>query len=118
MSNLLNNKKRLLDRGPKITPTQEFKIEENTSTTTATETTPTATTNNKTKKNDTHTITSVRVTKATRNKLNAFIQMGRAESVDIMLDILIDEYISNNFVKEDKKIFDLFVDVANNRNNQ
>ena len=31
MSNLLNNgkpKKRLLDRGPKIVPTQEFKLEE------------------------------------------------------------------------------------------
>ena len=136
MSNLLNNgkpKKRLLDRGPKIVPAQEFKLEPTeeikveeavqeeqqpsekagkAEKTEKAEKTPTK----KTKKQDPATkITTVRVTKATRNKLNALIQLGKADSVDILLDILLDEYIENSLVKEEKKTFNLVFEVIQKR---
>ena len=128
MSNLLNNgkpRKKLLDRGPKIVPAQEFKLEE------AVEVKEEApvqeaeqqepkpakkTPAKKTKKQDSAAqITSVRVTKATRSKLNALIQLGKADSVDVLLDKLLDEYIENNLVKEEKKIFDLVYEVIQKR---
>lgn len=127
MSNLLNNgkpKKRLLDRGPKIVPTQEFKldstnetkveepVQEEKQSSEKAEQAPTK----KTKKQDTAAqITTVRVTKATRNKLNALIQLGKADSVDVLLDILLDEYIENNLVKEEKKTFNLVFEVIQKR---
>ena len=125
MSNLLNNgkpKKRLLDRGPKIVPSQEFKldatekveepVQEEKKSPEKAEQVPTK----KTKKQNTAAqITTVRVTKATRNKLNALIQLGKADSVDILLDILLDEYIENNLVKEEKKTFNIVFDVIQKR---
>ena len=126
MSNLLNNgkpRKKLLDRGPKIVPAQEFKLEE---TAEVKESAPaqekqatkparkrTAT---KTKKQKVETnITSVRVTKSTRNKLNALIQLGKADSVDVLLDTLLDEYIENSLAQDEQKIFDLFYEVIQKR---
>ena len=70
----------------------------------------------KTKKQNTAAqITTVRVTKATRNKLNALIQLGKADSVDVLLDILLDEYIENNLVKEEKKTFNIVFEVIQKR---
>lgn len=127
MSNLLNNgkpKKRLLDRGPKIVPSQEFKLEpteekeaeapvqEEKQPSEKAEKTPAK----KTKRQDTASqITSVRVTKATRNKLNALIQLGKADSVDVLLDILLDEYIENNLIKDEKKTFNIVLEVIQKR---
>ena len=134
MSNLLNNgkpKKRLLDRGPKIMPAQEFKLEEAVEVKEEApvqeaeqqeqqqEPKPAAkskSTAKKTKKQDPAAqITSVRVTKATRNKLNALIQLGKADSVDVLLDNILEEYIENNLVKEEKKIFNLVYEVIQKR---
>ena len=126
MSNLLNNgkpRKKLLDRGPKIVPAQEFKLEE---TAEVKENAPAqekqATkparkrTAKKTKKQKVETnITSVRVTKSTRNKLNALIQLGKADSVDVLLDHLLDEYIENHLAQEEQKTFDLIFDVIQKR---
>lgn len=111
MSNLLNNnkpKKKLLDRGPKIMPAQEFKLEDATADvqeqpTQAKKRTPAAQ------------ITSVRVTKTTRNKLNTLIQLGKADSVDVLLDHLLDEYIENHLAQEEQKTFDLIFDVIQKR---
>ncbi|WP_186278774.1 DUF5388 domain-containing protein [Lysinibacillus sp. BW-2-10] len=125
MSNLLNNqtKKKLLDRGPKITPTQEFtltdieekKVEPK-------GTTPPAKAKEKEKDTEKETvqvqkrttpqnITSVRVSKATRNKLNALVQLGKAESVDVLIDILLDEYVERNIGKTERKTYDIIVNV-------
>ena len=120
MSNLLNNnkpKKKLLDRGPKIVPAQEFKLEE------VNEETPSDVQEQLTqaeqapakKRNTTAKITSVRVTKATRNKLNTLIQLGKADSVDVLLDHLLDEYIQHNLAKDEQKTFDLIFDVIQKR---
>lgn len=138
MSNLLNNgkpKKRLLERGPKIVPAQEFKLESAEAVAEAvkaeveTETgalvqekqqpTPKTTEEasvKKTKKREAAAqITSVRVTKTTRNKLNALIQLGKADSVDVLIDILLDDYIENNLVKDEKKTFNLVLGVIQKR---
>ena len=111
MSNLLNNnkpKKKLLDRGPKIMPAQEFKLED--ATADVQEQAEPAK-----KRNAAAQITSVRVTKTTRNKLNTLIQLGKADSVDVLLDHLLDEYIENHLAQEEQKTFDLIFDVIQKR---
>jgi len=119
LSNLLNNKakKKLLDRGPKITPTQEFKLTDTEETNVQPELfeTELLKTANVQKKKTKQSITSVRVTKATRNKLNALVQLGRAESVDILIDILIDEYVDTNLAKEEKKTYEIILQVLHNK---
>ena len=114
MSNLLNNnkpKKKLLDRGPKIMPAQEFKLED----ATADVQEQPAQAEPAKKRNTAAQITSVRVTKTTRNKLNTLIQLGKADSVDVLLDHLLDEYIENHLAQEEQKTFDLIFDVIQKR---
>lgn len=128
MSNILNNgrpKKRLLDRGPKIVPEQEFKLEQTDETVAEASTHEQLTLNpaeleavipaKAPKKREAPQITSVRVTKTTRNKLNALIQLGKAENVDTLIDILLDEYIESNFVKDEKKTYNLILDIIQKR---
>lgn len=128
MSNLLNNgkpKKRLLERGPKIVPEQEFKLEPAEETEAGavvqekqqpTQKTTEEASVKKTKKREVAAqITSVRVTKTTRNKLNALVQLGKADSVDVLIDILLDDYIENNLVKDEKKTFNLVLGVIQKR---
>ena len=128
MSNLLNNekpKKKLLQRGPKIVPALEFKLESTDETTaeapaqeqlstTPSKAEPEASAKAP-KKREAATITSVRVTKTTRNKLNALIQLGKADNVDTLIDILLDEYIETNLLKDEKKTFNLILDIIQNR---
>ncbi|MFJ7669672.1 DUF5388 domain-containing protein [Lysinibacillus sp. NPDC097195] len=128
MSNLLNNekpKKKLLQRGPKIVPALEFKLESTVETTaeapaqeqlstTPSKSEPEAPTKAP-KKREAATITSVRVTKTTRNKLNALIQLGKADNVDTLIDILLDEYIETNLLKDEKKTFNLILDIIQKR---
>ncbi|MER2109206.1 MAG: hypothetical protein ABS949_19965 [Solibacillus sp.] len=117
MSNLLNNnnKKKLLSRGAAIVPDQQFNIQdvkedekpkkvEHTEDVVAKKS---GAKSDAPKKKSEATNTSVRVTKQTRSKLNAIIQYGKAENVDSLIDILIDEYIENHFTKEDKKTYEL-----------
>lgn len=122
MSDLLKNnagKKKLLNRGPKILPDQEFKLEEKDTDVEAEaevqklDQKPEAP--KPTKKREVAQITSVRVTKTTRNKLNALIQLGKAENVDNLIDILLDEYIENNLLKEEKKTFNIVLDIIQKR---
>ena len=129
MSNLLNNgkpRKKLLDRGPKIVPAQEFKLEEAVEVKEEApaqeagqqeqQTKRTRKPAKKTKKQKLETnITSVRVTKSTRNKLNALIQLGKGDSVDVLLDNILEHYIESNLAQEEKKIFDLFYEVIQKR---
>ncbi|MFJ7953008.1 DUF5388 domain-containing protein [Lysinibacillus sp. NPDC096418] len=127
MSNLLNNekpKRKLLQRGPKIVPNQEFKLEstdEATVEVSAQEQQPTPpqaepkAPAKAQKKREAAQITSVRVTKPTRNRLNALIQLGKADNVDTLIDILLDEYIETNLVKDEKKTFNLVLDIIQKR---
>lgn len=135
MSNLLNNdtpKKKLLNRGPKIVPDQEFKLEETSvpveppkkeqpATSTKKEAPAAATKKEPTapkkvvKKLEGPQNTSVRVSKATRSKLNALIHLGKADNVDTIIDILLAEYIENNLVKDEKKTYNLILDIMQKR---
>lgn len=132
MSNLLNNdkpKRKLLQRGPKIMPAQEFKLEETVETPTASaaEDTPLDQSAQKpakaepkasaktTKKQEAPKITSVRVTKPTRNKLNALVQLGKADNVDTLIDIILDEYIETNLLADEKKTYNLIYNIIQKR---
>lgn len=116
LSNLLNNskKKKLLDRGPKITPAQEFTLNDaDTKETEGSSVEPEAlkvVVNEKPKKTKQST-TTVRVEKLTRSKLNALVQMGKAETVDVLVDILIDEYVNHQLLKDEKKTYDILLNV-------
>ena len=132
MSNLLNNeksKRKLLQRGPKIVPAQEFKLESTDEALTAPlvadalqdqpeskpEKVQPNTTAKATKKSGASQITSVRVTKQTRNKLNALIQLGKADNADMLIDIILDEYIETNLLEDEKKTFNLIFDIIQKR---
>lgn len=113
MSNLLNNKKKkLLDRGPKITPTEEFKlgdVKPAVDNDTAIKEKNKAATNHATK------ATSVRVTTLTRQRLNALIQLGVADNMDVLIDILMDEYIKHTLTKDEQKSYDIILDILRKR---
>lgn len=96
-NNTQEGKRKLLSRGPRIEPKQKFSLEnvEKTASTTSVN------------KESTQVYTSVRVRKSTRNRLNALVHLGRGESVDHIIDILIDEYTDSALVKDEKKAFDL-----------
>lgn len=116
MSNLLNNnsrKKKLLDRGPKITPAQEFTltdIDAKETEVSSVEPEPLKIVKDKPKKAKQST-TTVRVEKSTRSKLNALVQMGKAETVDVLIDILIDEYVNHQLLKDEKKTYDILFNI-------
>lgn len=132
MSNLLNNekpKRKLLQRGPKIVPAQEFKLEPTDETPTETPAEDAVqdqpapkpvkaepkTPAKASKKQEVPQITSVRVTKTTRNKLNTLIQLGKADNVDTLIDIILDEYIETNLLKDEKKTYNLIFDIIQKR---
>lgn len=116
LSNLLNNntgKKKLLDRGPKIAPVQEFTLDDiNTKETKVSSVEPEVLKIVKEKPKKTkQSTTTVRVEKLTRSKLNALVQMGKAESVDVLIDVLIDEYVNHQLLKDEKKTYDILLNV-------
>lgn len=112
MSNLLNNKsprKKLLERGPQITPSNQFKLDE----TTPDQVVSQEARNNERKKalQAEKKITTVRVKRSTQHKLNALVSINKAETVDELIEIMIDEYMSNNITKEEKRQFDMVIDL-------
>lgn len=115
LSNLLNNKKKkLLDRGPKITPAQEFTlsdVETNETYVSTVEPEPLKIVKEEKSKKTKQSTTTVRVEKITRSKLNALVQMGKAETVDVLVDILIDEYVNHQLLKDEKKTYDILLNV-------
>ena len=115
LSNLLNNKKKkLLDRGPKITPAQEFTlsdVETNETNVSTVEPVPLKVVKEEKPKKTKQSTTTVRVEKITRSKLNALVQMGKAETVDVLVDILIDEYVNHQLLKDEKKTYDILLNV-------
>lgn len=115
LSNLLNNKKKkLLDRGPKITPAQEFSlsdVETNETNVSSVEPEPLKVIKEEKPKKTKQSTTTVRVEKITRSKLNALVQMGKAETVDVLVDILIDEYVNHQLLKDEKKTYDILLNV-------
>lgn len=117
MSNLLNNKsprKKLLERGPQITPANQFKLDE----------APVEVVDSKEKQSNElkkalqaeKKITTVRVKRSTQHKLNALVSINKAESVDELIEIMIDEYMSSNITKEEKRQFDMVMELYKIKN--
>lgn len=132
MSNLLNkNKKKILQRSPRIEPEQTFTLEEVENETDTVENTDAVEvvkekakaapkkeqtkSKAKTKRKVNEEITSVRVSKDTRARLNALVQLGRADSADALIDAIVDDYIQTHLVAAEKKTFDILVKVNQNR---
>lgn len=124
MSNLL--KKSNLSRKPNAKPAETFSLEDLKEEPKKVEEAKTAeeaviekaaprkqTTKKKRKINED--ITSVRVTKETRSRLNALIQLGRAENVDDLIDAIVDDYIEMQLTPNEKKTFDILVKVIQKR---
>ncbi|MEJ9281455.1 hypothetical protein [Ureibacillus thermosphaericus] len=91
------NRKKLLDRGPKITPKQTFSLER-------TITCPKD--------------TRIHVSDNTRNKLNILVPMKGAENVDAIIDIIIDEYIELVLTKKEKEAFDFIYELSQKNKNK
>lgn len=136
MSNLLNStKKNTLKRTPRIEPTETFELTEDVKNVTvsepAVEAAPatvekevvveevevevTKKPKEKAKRKANEDATSIRVTKDTRARINALIQLGRADNADALLDAIIEEYVAVQLVPSEKKTFDILVKV-NNKN--
>lgn len=113
MSNLLNNpsKKKLLERGTPIEPTTQFKLEEVESATTTSK----IDTRRAKERSPKNKPSSVRVKKTTRDRLNALVSLNKAETVDDLLDIMIEEYVSAHVTKDEKKQLDIIIELYRSR---
>lgn len=60
--------------------------------------------------------TTVRVSVAMKNKLNAMVTLGIADTVDQLTDVLIDEYVSNILSKDEKKQLEIILDLYKSKN--
>lgn len=109
MSDLLRKKNKLLERGAPIVPERVFTMDDlNTVSKDPVEEKKPAKKNTRTTAEKT---TTVRVSAATKNKLNAMVTVGIADTVDQLTDVLIDEYISNILSKEEKKQLNIVLDL-------
>ncbi|MBT2583142.1 DUF5388 domain-containing protein [Planococcus sp. ISL-109] len=61
--------------------------------------------------------TTVRVSVAMKNKLNAMVTLGIADTVDQLTDVLIDEYVSNILSKDEKKQLEIILDLYKSKSN-
>lgn len=114
MSNLLNKtpKKKILERGPHITPTTSFKLDD---VETAVQEVPEKPLKKKEASSEKKE-TSVRVKKSTRNKLNALVSLNKADTIDELIEIMFDEYFSVHVTKDEKKQFDMVMDLYKSKN--
>lgn len=129
MSNLLNpKKKQLLNRGPKIEPQTAFSLDEELEVdelkkdgqqeqqpTTAIEATPQTKKPGRPKVIRDDQVTSVRLMKSTRSKLNALVQLGKAENVDLLIDSLVEDYIKQELTKDEKRIYQIVFETFNKK---
>lgn len=112
MSNLLQPKKKLLNRGPKIEPAKTFSLEEVEKVAEQPQEEPKKVGRPRTVTDE---ITSVRISKSTRSKLNALVQMGKASNADMMINELIEQYVSSSLTDDDSRIFNIISETLNNR---
>lgn len=114
MSNLLQPKKKLLNRGPKIEPAKTFSLDEIEKTVA-----PAVELDEPKKvgrpKTVTDEITSVRISKSTRSKLNALVQMGKAPNADLMISEIIDQYVAASLTEDDQRVYHIISDTLNKR---
>lgn len=123
MSDLLRKKtkpNKLLNRGQKITPTTTFSLANEGSGGQPVQEAPTkkeAETKSRARKAPAQAgSTTVRVSNSVKEKLNALVTLGISNSVDSLLEILIDEYESAYLTKEEKKQYSLILEIYASKN--
>ncbi|MCP3764647.1 hypothetical protein NLX67_20105 [Domibacillus sp. A3M-37] len=118
MSDLLKKKpSKLLNRGKQITPNTTFSLDNENSKPVNTVPVPEPEKKEiaaKTKKVQPGT-TTVRVSTTTKERLNGLVTLGIAESVDSLLEILVEEYQTNYLTKEQRKQYSLILDIYASR---
>lgn len=115
MSDLLKRKPKKIEKGVTVTPKTTFTLDElpEPSKAPVIEKTPAA----KVKPRQPEKTTTVRVSVPMKNKLNAMVTMGLADSVDQLTDLVVDEYISNILTKDQKKQLDIIYEMYNRKAN-
>ena len=124
MSNLLNSKKKqLLTRGPKIEPETAFSLDEEKVVETEEQQQPETVVEEKAVQKKPgrpkvvrdDQVTSVRLMKSTRSKLNALVQLGKADNVDSLIDTLVDDYLNQELTKDEKRIYQVVFETFNKK---
>lgn len=55
--------------------------------------------------------TTVRVNMSTKSKLNALVTLGIAQTVDEVTDLLINDYLTNILTKDERKQFEIILEL-------
>lgn len=117
MSDLLKKKpNKLLNRGKQITPNTTFSLDNDSYEKPKITLEPKEPEKKEIQTKRVHPgTTTVRVSTTTKEKLNGLVTLGIAESVDSLLEILVEEYQSNYLTKEQKKQYSLILDIYASR---
>lgn len=116
MSDLLKRKPRKIEKGVTVKPQSTFSLNELSAEAVQDpapekkKPTPTPT------KPPVRQTTTVRVSVAMKDKMNAMVTMGIADSVDQLTDLAFDEYISNILTKDQRKQLEIIYDLYKNKN--
>lgn len=120
MSDLLKRKPRKIEKGVTVTPQTTFSLDElsGAAKEQVPEKKPAAEkkTAPKPPKRAVEKTTTVRVSVAMKNRMNAMVTMGIADSVDQLTDLVVDEYISNILTKDQKKQLEIIYDLYKTKN--
>lgn len=115
MSDLLKRKTKKIERSPSVTPKTTFSLndlpQQPKEEIVVEKKAPPA------KTAVTEKTTTVRVSVAMKNKLNAMVTMGIADTVDQLTDVLIDEYVTNILSKDEKKQLEIILDLYKSKLN-
>lgn len=115
MSDLLKRKPRKIEKGVTVKPQSTFSLEE-LSAEAVQQSAPEKKPAPKLSKPPVRQTTTVRVSVAMKDKMNAMVTMGIADSVDQLTDLAFDEYISNILTKDQRKQLEIIYDLYKNKN--
>lgn len=59
--------------------------------------------------------TTVRVNVSTKNKINTLVTLGIASTVDDVIDLLINDYLTNILTKDERKQFEIIYELYKNK---
>lgn len=118
MSDLLRKKPKKIERSPTVTPKTTFSVNDLPQQPVKQEKEEVAEKKfSPSKPAGAEKTTTVRVSVAMKNKLNALVTMGIADTVDQLTDVLIDEYVTNILSKDEKKQLEIILDLYKSRLN-
>lgn len=117
MSDLLRKKPKKIERSPTVTPKTTFSLQDLPQIPEQPKEKVTEKKYSPAKPAAPEKTTTVRVSVAMKNKLNALVTMGVADTVDQLTDVLIDEYVTNILSKDEKKQLEIILDLYKSKSN-